>query len=43
MIRDKKSAGGLTLMLDGPDGVEAVHDVPAELVYEALDAIRGDR
>ncbi len=43
MIRDKKSAGGLTLMLDGPDGVETVHDVRAELVYEALDAIRGDR
>ena len=43
MTRDKKSAGGLTLMLDGPGGVEPVRDVPPELVHEALDALRGDR
>jgi 5-deoxy-5-amino-3-dehydroquinate synthase len=43
MARDKKSAGGLTFMLDGPNGVEPVHDVGADAVYEALDAIRGDR
>ncbi|MGD0983604.1 MAG: 3-dehydroquinate synthase family protein [Acidimicrobiales bacterium] len=43
MARDKKSAGGLTFMLDGPHGVEAVHDVSAELVFEALDALEGDR
>ncbi len=43
MTRDKKSAGGLTLMLDGPDGVEPVHEVRPELVHEALDALRGDR
>ena len=43
MTRDKKSAGGLTFMLDGPHGVEAVHDVRAQLVFEALDALEGDR
>ena len=43
MTRDKKSAGGLTLMLDGPDGVEPVHEVRPELVHEALDALRDDR
>jgi 5-deoxy-5-amino-3-dehydroquinate synthase len=43
MSRDKKSAGGLTFMLDGPAGVEPVHEVRPELVHEALDAIRGDR
>jgi hypothetical protein len=43
MTRDKKSAGGLTLMLDGPGGVEPVRDVRPELVHEALDALRGDR
>jgi 5-deoxy-5-amino-3-dehydroquinate synthase len=43
MTRDKKSAGGLTLMLDGPGGVEPVHEVRPELVHEALDALRGDR
>ena len=43
MARDKKSAGGLTFMLDGPSGVEPVHDVDADAVYEALGAIRGDR
>jgi hypothetical protein len=30
-------------MLDGPSGVEPVHDVGADAVYEALGAIRGDR
>ncbi len=43
MARDKKSAGGLSFMLDGPKGVEPVHDVGAGTVYEALDAIGGDR
>ncbi len=43
MTRDKKSAGGLTFMLDGPGGVEPVRDVRPELVHEALGALRGDR
>lgn len=43
MARDKKSVGGLSFMLDGPKGVEPVHDVGAGTVYEALDAIGGDR
>jgi 5-deoxy-5-amino-3-dehydroquinate synthase len=43
MTRDKKSSGGLTLMLDGPDGVEAVHDVRPALVREVLEGLRGDR
>jgi len=43
MYRDKKSSGGLTFVLDGPDGVEPVHDVRPELVLEALDALGGDR
>jgi len=43
MSRDKKSDGGLTLVLDGPDGVEPVRGVSPELVLEALDALRGDR
>ena len=40
MTRDKKSAGGLTLVLDGPHGVEPVHEVRSELVLEALGALR---
>ncbi|HLI16160.1 MAG TPA: 3-dehydroquinate synthase family protein [Acidimicrobiales bacterium] len=38
MARDKKARGeGLTFVLDGPDGVEPVHGVPAELVVELLE------
>lgn len=36
MRRDKKSSGGLTFVLDGPDGVEPVHDVAEEAVLETL-------
>jgi 5-deoxy-5-amino-3-dehydroquinate synthase len=42
MTRDKKAAGDLTFVLDGPDGVEPVHGVRPELVHEALEALRGD-
>ncbi len=37
MRRDKKAVTGLTFVLDGPDGVEVVPDVPDEPVLEALD------
>ena len=43
MSRDKKSAGGLNLVLDGPEGVELVHDLRPEIVLEALDIVRADR
>ena len=43
MSHDKKSDGGLTLVLDGPGGVEPVRGVSPEMVLEALDALRGDR
>jgi len=43
MTRDKKSSGDLTMVLDGPQGVEPVHGVPWELVREALQGLRGDR
>ena len=43
MARDKKSAGGLSFMLDGEAGVEPVHDVGPDVVYAAIDAIRGER
>jgi 5-deoxy-5-amino-3-dehydroquinate synthase len=44
MTRDKKAAGGdLTMVLDGPEGVETVHGIPLELVGEVLQGIRGDR
>ena len=37
MGRDKKVlAGGLTFVLDGPDGVELVDDVPADIALAAL-------
>ena len=36
MGRDKKSRGGLSFVLDGPDGVEPVHDVPPADVEAAL-------
>ncbi len=40
MSRDKKSDGGLTMVLDGPDGVEQVRGIPPELVYEVLQVLR---
>ena len=36
MTRDKKSDGGLTMVLDGPEGVEPVRGVALELVHEVL-------
>jgi len=36
MGRDKKALDGLTFVLDGPDGVEVVPDVPADAVHRAL-------
>ncbi|MGA3214467.1 MAG: 3-dehydroquinate synthase family protein [Acidimicrobiales bacterium] len=43
MARDKKADGAMTLVLDGPDGVEPVRDVSPELVAEALQELRGER
>jgi 5-deoxy-5-amino-3-dehydroquinate synthase len=37
MARDKKALDGLTFVLDGPDGVQVVADVPIEPVRAALD------
>ena len=37
MARDKKALDGLTFVLDGPDGVEVVADVPEHAVRVALD------
>ncbi|MEY2416465.1 MAG: 5-deoxy-5-amino-3-dehydroquinate synthase, partial [Ilumatobacteraceae bacterium] len=40
MGRDKKALGdGLTFVLDGPDGVEVVTDVPAAEASTVLDAM----
>ena len=39
MRRDKKAAGGLTFVLDGPDGVEVVHSVDEAVVVEELRAM----
>lgn len=36
MARDKKATQGLTFVLDGPRGLEAVPDVPTSVVDEAL-------
>jgi 5-deoxy-5-amino-3-dehydroquinate synthase len=36
MARDKKALDGLTFVLDGPDGVEVVEDVPEEAVRATL-------
>jgi len=38
MGRDKKAVAGPVFVLDGPDGVEPVRDVPRELVVQALAA-----
>jgi 5-deoxy-5-amino-3-dehydroquinate synthase len=37
--RDKKSIGGVTFILDGPDGVEPVRDVPGEAIDTALERL----
>jgi 5-deoxy-5-amino-3-dehydroquinate synthase len=38
MARDKKAHGGLSFVLDGPNGLELVHDPPASAVQRALNA-----
>ncbi|HTD50028.1 MAG TPA: 3-dehydroquinate synthase [Acidimicrobiia bacterium] len=40
MARDKKSAGGLTFVLDGPNGIERVDNPDRDAVRKALAAIR---
>jgi 3-dehydroquinate synthase len=40
MARDKKSAGGLTFVLDGPNGIERVDDPDPGAVRKAMAAIR---
>jgi 3-dehydroquinate synthetase len=40
MARDKKSAGALTFVLDGPNGIERVDDPDPGAVRKALAAIR---
>jgi 3-dehydroquinate synthase len=40
MARDKKSEGGLTFVLDGPNGIERVNDPDPGAVHKALAAIR---
>ena len=37
--RDKKAIGGVTWILDGPNGVEMVRDVPREAINRALDRL----
>jgi 5-deoxy-5-amino-3-dehydroquinate synthase len=39
MARDKKAVAGLTFALDGPDGVEVVHDVPMAKARSTLEAM----
>jgi 5-deoxy-5-amino-3-dehydroquinate synthase len=39
MLRDKKSADGLTFVLDGPNGIERVDDADPLAVDKALAAI----
>lgn len=43
MERDKKADGSITMVLDGPGGVEAVRGVRPDLVHEALSALGGAR
>ena len=38
--RDKKAVGGVTFMLDGPNGIEAVTGLDPALMLETLEAIR---
>lgn len=40
MARDKKATAGLTFVLDGPDGLEVVPQVPEQAVRDALEAVR---
>ena len=41
MGRDKKAlAGGLTFVLDGPEGVEVVTGVPVDAARDALGAMK---
>jgi 3-dehydroquinate synthase len=40
MARDKKSGGGLTFVLDGPNGIERVDDPDPGAVRKALAAVR---
>ena len=40
MRRDKKALAGLTFVLDGPDGVEVVPEVPEADVLAVLEALR---
>jgi 5-deoxy-5-amino-3-dehydroquinate synthase len=40
MRRDKKATSGLTFILDGPDGVEVVPQVPEDAVRAALAAMK---
>lgn len=40
MRRDKKALGGLTFILDGPDGVELVQNVDPAVVDATLEAVR---
>jgi hypothetical protein len=37
--RDKKATAGLTLVLDGPDGVEPVTGVDPDVLIGALSAV----
>lgn len=43
MTRDKKSDGGLTMVLDGPGGVEQVGGINPELVLEVLAHLGGEQ
>lgn len=38
--RDKKAVGGITFVLDGPAGPEAVKGVPKDILQEALELMR---
>jgi 5-deoxy-5-amino-3-dehydroquinate synthase len=41
MSRDKKALDGLTFVLDGPDGVEVVEQVPEDAVRATLERFVG--
>jgi 5-deoxy-5-amino-3-dehydroquinate synthase len=43
MTRDKKSTGDLTLVLDGPQGVEPVSGIERQLVHQVLHDLGDDR
>ncbi|MGC4892202.1 3-dehydroquinate synthase family protein [Micromonospora sp. DT31] len=42
MRLDKKAAGGLSFVLDGPQGAELVHDVPVSVVTDVLRSMPRD-